>query len=248
MLGACFQGLEDLTLDWNEQDLPLSGKWKITTTVEKSSESIGLPSPVTTTSLLSTGTGFPEWTSSVEDFPASLLVVPGSSEARKMTVTSGQKWLDVYKGSGPLGSLVRMCLESSIWGSNRCALTWKVSVIKRKHLLFRLVPLTRHTSVNASGLLPTPTARTPGSKHHSGTTLVDAVRLWPTPHSNCGTGAGTSGRKGGMNIQTAVAMDQEAGLLNPAWVEWLMGYPTGWTDLGASAIRLSRKSRKRLDA
>lgn len=24
------------------------------------------------------------------------------------------------------------------------------------------------------------------------------------------------------------------GLLNPAWVEWLMGYPTGWTELNAS--------------
>jgi DNA-cytosine methyltransferase len=24
------------------------------------------------------------------------------------------------------------------------------------------------------------------------------------------------------------------GSLNPTWVEWLMGYPTGWTDLGAS--------------
>jgi hypothetical protein len=25
------------------------------------------------------------------------------------------------------------------------------------------------------------------------------------------------------------------GRMNPVWVEWLMGYPTGWTDLDASA-------------
>ena len=25
--------------------------------------------------------------------------------------------------------------------------------------------------------------------------------------------------------------DQVGGLLNPNWVEWLMGYPPGWTDL-----------------
>jgi hypothetical protein len=26
---------------------------------------------------------------------------------------------------------------------------------------------------------------------------------------------------------------QAGGSLNPTWVEWLMGFPTGWTDLGA---------------
>jgi hypothetical protein len=35
-----------------------------------------------------------------------------------------------------------------------------------------------------------------------------------------------------------------AGQLNPTWVEWLMGYPLGWTDLNASGIALSLKSRK----
>ena len=32
------------------------------------------------------------------------------------------------------------------------------------------------------------------------------------------------------------------GQLNPAWVEWLMGFPPGWTDLGASGTPSSRKS------
>jgi hypothetical protein len=38
------------------------------------------------------------------------------------------------------------------------------------------------------------------------------------------------------------------GTLNPTWVEWLMGFPLGWTDLGDSATRSSRKSSKRSDA
>jgi hypothetical protein len=29
------------------------------------------------------------------------------------------------------------------------------------------------------------------------------------------------------------------GQLNPTWVEWLMGYPLGWTDSSASEIALS---------
>jgi len=34
------------------------------------------------------------------------------------------------------------------------------------------------------------------------------------------------------------------GALNPTWVEWLMGFPLGWTDCGASETRSFRKSSK----
>ena len=49
--------------------------------------------------------------------------------------------------------------------------------------------------------------------------------MWPTPHANCGNGLGEHGT-GGQNLQTVVG-----GALNPQWVEWLMGFPIGWTDL-----------------
>jgi hypothetical protein len=55
--------------------------------------------------------------------------------------------------------------------------------------------------------------------------LAGAV-MWPTPHANCHTGAGHAAQ-GGVNTQTAVG-----GSLNPAWVEWLMGYPKNWTEVG----------------
>lgn len=35
------------------------------------------------------------------------------------------------------------------------------------------------------------------------------------------------------------------GLLNPNWIEWLMGYPIGWTELDASETRSSRSSSTR---
>jgi hypothetical protein len=34
------------------------------------------------------------------------------------------------------------------------------------------------------------------------------------------------------------------GQLNPTWVEWLMGYPFGWTDCEDSAIRISLRSQR----
>lgn len=32
------------------------------------------------------------------------------------------------------------------------------------------------------------------------------------------------------------------GRLNPAWIEWLMGYPIGWTELKHSETQSSRSS------
>lgn len=118
-------------------------------------------------------------------------------------------------------------------------------------------------------------------RRQSGGSLRTDVRLWPTPHASCSTGAGAQGRQGGINLQTAVKLwptpcssqwkgtshggsksqkyDNEtsrlkgdnrlfengaSGQLNPVWVEWLMGFPLGWTDLDHSETQLSHKSRK----
>lgn len=69
------------------------------------------------------------------------------------------------------------------------------------------------------------------------TVMVKAIEqdkfreMWPTATAtaNMHTGPGSSGREGGLNLQTAVG-----GSLNPRWVEWLMGFPVGWTDLSSS--------------
>lgn len=50
---------------------------------------------------------------------------------------------------------------------------------------------------------------------------------YPTPTKAGGLGGpGSSGRQGGENLRTNIG-----GQLNPEWVEWLMGWPLGWTDL-----------------
>lgn len=69
-------------------------------------------------------------------------------------------------------------------------------------------------------MIPTPTVgdsrssgsrNAPGSKAHAGVSLTDFVR------DDGGKGRPTSPHTGGS--------------LNPTWVEWLMGWPLGWTDL-----------------
>ena len=93
------------------------------------------------------------------DFLASHSVQPGSDEARRMTVTSGLRCLELYRRSDPVGSLVRMLLESSHWRSTKCYLTWKESATPAKRLLFRLVPSMPRIDETVVQYWPTPTAR-----------------------------------------------------------------------------------------
>jgi hypothetical protein len=63
-------------------------------------------------------------------------------------------------------------------------------------------------------------------------TVVRTPALWPTQTKSDGTGGpGCSGREGGENLRTAVN-----GQLNPTWVEWLMGWPIGATELKLSEM------------
>jgi hypothetical protein len=198
---------------------------------------------------------------------------PESKERTKTTATYGRKCAALLHSRDPLGSLAKTLLVSSRWHSTMCNLTWKASATPRGRLLFRLVPSMRDTDETASGsllatptakanqlapsmlakwpscsaLLPTPTAR----DWKDGTAQACAnvepngllgrvVHLLPTPHANCHTGPGSQGREGGLNLQTHVG-----GALNPQWVEWLMGFPDGWTALEPSEMPSSRKSSKR---
>lgn len=90
-------------------------------------------------------------------------------------------------------------------------------------------------ALSARTIWPTPNARdykgAPGAGcqarggHQS--SLPSAVRMFHTPT--------TGGLDGGSNSRRAAEKRGEAmpggGSLNPTWVEWLMGWPLGWTDL-----------------
>lgn len=64
----------------------------------------------------------------------------------------------------------------------------------------------------------------------AGMPLGVAARLWPTPaardyrHPNAKSYAERGGGTKGEQLPNEVG-----GALNPPWVEWLMGFPVGWT-------------------
>lgn len=106
-----------------------------------------------------------------------------------------------------------------------------------------------------SSLLPTPSACSYGSnkggaagrtgkERHSLESMARKA-LWPTPTATLGTNGGAvtpaKAREGGTLIEALSARTtwptpsgdglatQVGGQLNPTWVEWLMGWPLGWT-------------------
>jgi hypothetical protein len=92
---------------------------------------------------------------------------------------------------------------------------------------------------------PTSTLGTKGGlvtprKSREGGTLIEAIsnrQTWPTPTASL-TDIDTMQRQRLSGQKRQVMKDcgqpyqtQTSGSLNPTWVEWLMGWPLGWTDL-----------------
>ena len=84
---------------------------------------------------------------------------------------------------------------------------------------------------------PTPTVcgnyNRKGASPSSGDGLATAVNKWPTPtaHNSKETNAPSEALRNEPTLASRVG-----GQLNPTWVEWLMGWPLGWTDLKPSAM------------
>lgn len=67
--------------------------------------------------------------------------------------------------------------------------------------------------------------------------------VWPTPHGGWSKGAEVMNERATRDICTAVVYEQHTprgGFINIEWIEWLMGYPSGWTKLTSKMAPHSR--------
>jgi hypothetical protein len=146
--------------------------------------------------------------------------------------------------------------------------TWPRAGMTRSGTASLLVPSAPLTGGTASGLLPTPSATPYGSNQGGGAGRVGPVRhslqsmaskgllppggMWRTPQTGEANGGGQDMNERAAQGHSVYLRDQMktvegSGQLNPTWVEWLMGFPSGWTDLGPSVTPLSPRSQSTSD-
>ena len=82
---------------------------------------------------------------------------------------------------------------------------------------------------------PTPVADDTGTRKkkyaQGGTPLSMKVQHWPTPSANEDAAGTPNGKMQKMLGNHPDVRSQAEGTLNPTWVSWLMGLPTGWESL-----------------
>ncbi len=126
--------------------------------------------------------------------------------------TSSSKMLQEFCLLTPTGEIVTP--QTDIFGHLvTFSEIWPTSGMMQNGRFYPLPMSERYTKENVSLLWPTPTAQ--DAKNNAGPSQWDR-NSYP------------------LNVAVHGSREQQkaiGGDLNPTWVEWLMGFPAGWTDL-----------------
>ena len=157
----------------------------------------------------------------------------------------GEKWL---------ASFVKYDPSLSLWKTHQCSLlgdldefseTWPQWGLMRDGECWEQRTLEQTIRGTGSGLSPngvdsfhTPNTTGLDGGSNSRRALRKKMQSWPTPqasdHRDRGNMSNPSVQRRvtiGKQISLSQSVDPNSGQLNPTWVEWLMGWPLGWTDL-----------------
>lgn len=186
-----------------------------------------------------------------EGFRVSPSVWPESREGKKTSGICGPKCSGLSGSCARIASSVRTYLESSALPPGRWSRTWSRQAITPSCSILKLRLSERGTDgqgsfSSASQMWPTPTAGQCGMTARTsnrpiekstklGTQVYVRSGLAPMVATPLARDYRTGQRKRfGNPLRSKNLNDQIGGQLNPMWVEWLMGFPIGWTDLSVS--------------
>ena len=193
---------------------------------------------------------------SQEDFHARIYPLRETQKALRESVQAfGVRWRELsvrYDRKKSLWKTHRCLFPEDLQESSVTFPKWGILV---DGVCWEQTTWEHHTSEKGSGYWRTPQAangkqgpkslayykhclQTPNTPQIS---LVDQVRHWPTPTASDHKGAGKNGdlrdrldyavERGGTKSKQYEQPVPNGGQLNPDWVEWLMGWPIGHTDL-----------------
>lgn len=215
-----------------------------------------------TSEVLTVGRGMAWWISSLADSRARTSALP--DQAQESTVSEadcGLKCPELLARFDLASCSWKILPCSPVEGSSESSVTWpRWGMMRAGECWERSTPMLP-IDEQESGLWPTPTATdgkgSPGpesvlqraQENSRGVRLAEEIvrrQLIPTPTAGDAKSSGsrnteTSNAHAGVSITDFVRMDggkgreEDGGVLNPTWVEWLMGWPLGWTDCAASA-------------
>jgi hypothetical protein len=198
-----------------------------------------------------------QWKSFETEFQSSLADIhanhshPQESDLEKktqdtsgLTSSTSSKQLDLFDVS------LKTSKDISASDSEKSLATWKALVTKLRGEYSQRVKSAQLIRENESTSWPTltvqdsdkATKKMRDNHQNNLTAVVFSQETWPTPSARDHKGGYIGGRirNGKVSFDTLdVAVqhvnnkDKVPGHLNPAWVEWLMGVPTGWTELGS---------------
>jgi hypothetical protein len=200
---------------------------------------------------------------SAEGFPANPIALQENVRRLVMSVIYGASAPGSQMSLDPAGASLKTCRDyfraNAAASSPAWSVTWPRWGIASDGVFGELATLEHRTAANESSSWPTPDTHSGGRTLHNveyrgrsayapngvkrTISLEQAAKQWPTPsatdHKGSVKGEKLEQRRAmtrGVRLAEEVAREAPTigGSLNPTWVEWLMGFPLGWTDCAPS--------------
>lgn len=171
---------------------------------------------------------YPQLNSCTGATHASRSVLPGTGAERPTSDTCGHTCCGSCENSNPVGLLVKMLRATLPLDSIPFAMTWRLKATPSGRFVFQLALLEASIAASGCSFWPTPQA-------------MDGMKARPAEAMyRQMTHGGRKNRRKIANMKdvavyglnwTGEAVRLGDGELNPQRLEWMQGYPIGWTEI-----------------